>query len=448
MRIAVIGSGISGLASGFFLRNHADVHLFESAGRIGGHSNTVDAHFGDISVPVDTGFIVYNPLNYPNLMSLFAILSVPHLRTDMSFSVSLGQGELEYEGSIQGLLAQPANLLKKRYWSMLADLIRFYKTAPGRVKDGPVNETLGQFVARQGYGSAFIDDHLVPMGAAIWSASTDSMMNFPVRAFMRFMENHKLLNFIDRPQWRTVAGGSREYVKRIAAHLVDRINLNTNIHHVRRMNGGVMVNIEGQGEIWFDAVVLAAHADQSLALIQDASKDERDILSAFQFQTNCAVLHSDAKLMPKRRGAWAAWNYVSDTLPGQQRVANLGAAGPVFASDLCLTYWMNRLQSIDLAYPLYETLNPVTMPDKKLVHAEFHYRHPVFDDKAIAAQPRLGEIQGKNGLFFAGAWTGFGFHEDGLKSAIAVAKTLGVDIPWPSDVRAYDQTNNLVKGIA
>ena len=448
MRIAVIGSGISGLASAFFLRNHADVHLFESAGRIGGHSNTVDAHFGDVSVPVDTGFIVYNPLNYPNLTSLFAILSVPHLRTDMSFSVSLCQGELEYEGSIQGLLAQPANLLKKRYWSMLADLIRFYKTAPGRVKDGPVNETLGQFVARQGYGSAFIDDHLVPMGAAIWSASTDSMMNFPVRAFMRFMENHKLLNFIDRPQWRTVAGGSREYVKRITAHLVDRINLNTNIRHVRRMNSGVMVNIEGQGEIWFDAVVLAAHADQSLALIQDASKDERDILSAFQFQTNYAVLHSDAKLMPKRRGTWAAWNYVSGSLPGQPRVANLGAAGPAVANDLCLTYWMNRLQSIDLAYPLYETLNPLTLPDEELIHGEFHYRHPVFDQKAIAAQPRLSKIQGKNGLFFAGAWTGFGFHEDGLKSAIAVAKTLGVDIPWPSDVRAYEQTNNSVKGIA
>ena len=448
MRIAVIGAGISGLASGFLLRNYADVYLFESAGRIGGHSNTVDANFGDVSVPVDTGFIVYNPLNYPNLMSLFDILSVPYLRTDMSFSVSLGQGELEYEGSIKGLLAQPANLLKKRYWSMLADLIRFYKTAPGRAMDGPANETLGQFVARQGYGSAFIDDHLVPMGAAIWSASTNSMMNFPVRAFMRFMENHKLLNFYDRPQWRTVAGGSREYVTRIAAHLADRINLNTNIRHLKRTNGGVIVNIEGQGEVWFDAVVLAAHADQSLALIQDASKDERDILSAFQFQSNCAVLHSDAKLMPKRRGAWAAWNYVSNSPPGQPREANLGRSGPSAVNDLCLTYWMNRLQSIDLGYPLYETLNPVTMPDKELIHEEFHYRHPVFDEKAIAAQPRLCKIQGKNGLFFAGAWTGFGFHEDGLKSAIAVAKTLGVDIPWPSDVRAYEQTNNLVKGIA
>ncbi len=448
MRIAVIGSGIAGLASGFLLRNHADVHLFESAGRIGGHSNTVDAKFGDVSVPVDTGFIVYNPLNYPNLMSLFDILSVPYLRTDMSFSVSLGQGELEYEGSIKGLLAQPANLFKKRYWSMLSDLMKFYKTAPGRAMNGPANETLGQFVARQNYGSAFIDDHLVPMGAAIWSASTGSMLNFPVRAFMQFMENHKLLNFIDRPQWRTVAGGSREYVTRISAHLVDQINLNKNIRHLRRTNGGVMINIEGQGEIWFDAVVLAAHADQSLALIQDASKDERDILSAFQFQDNCAVLHSDAKLMPKSRGAWAAWNYVSNRPPGQPRATNLGGPGPATANDLCLTYWMNRLQSIDLAYPLYETLNPLTMPDEELIHGEFHYRHPVFDDKAIAAQPRIGEIQGKNGLFFAGAWTGFGFHEDGLKSAIAVAKTLGVDIPWSSDVRAYEQSKYPVKGIA
>ena len=372
MRTAVIGCGISGLASGFLLRNHADVHLFESAGRLGGHSNTVDANFGDVSVPVDTGFIVYNPFNYPNLTALFSVLSVRNLETDMSFSVSLGHGELEYEGSIKGLLAQPANLLKKRYWSMLADLLRFYKTAPGQAMDGPEDETLGQFVTRQGYGSAFVDDHLVPMGAAIWSASTNSMMNFPVRAFMQFMENHKLLNFIDRPQWRTVAGGSREYVARIATYLVDRINLNTNIRHLRRTNGGVMLNIEGQGEIWFDAVVLAAHADQSLALIQDTSKDERDILSAFQFQNNCAVLHSDARLMPKRRGVWAAWNYVSESPPGQLRGASLGGAGPIIVNDLCLTYWMNRLQSIDLAYPLYETLNPITKPDKELVHGEFH----------------------------------------------------------------------------
>ncbi|MDC1383412.1 FAD-dependent oxidoreductase [Candidatus Puniceispirillum sp.] len=440
MRVAVIGSGISGLASAFLLKNHFDVHLFEKDGRLGGHSNTVDAQFGDVVVPVDTGFIVYNPLNYPNLVSLFDFLSVPSLRTDMSFSVSLNNGQLEYEGSIKGLLAQPSNFLKRRYWSMLYDLVRFYKTAASQVTDGAVDETLGQFVARHGYGAAFINDHLIPMGAAIWSASISSMMDFPVRTFMSFMKNHKLLNFIDRPQWRTVAGGSREYVKRIEAHLTDRIHLNTNIRQIRRLNGGVMIEIEGKGEIWFDAVVMASHADQSLTLIQDASADERDILSSFHFQQNHAVLHSDAKLMPNRQGAWAAWNYIShSSSPTRLRNDNIKGVGLDLANDLCLTYWMNRLQSIDPAYPLYETLNPTTMPDASLIHGEFYYRHPVFDFRAISAQPRLREIQGKNGLFFAGAWTGYGFHEDGLKSAIAVAKTLGVDIPWPSAVKPYER---------
>ena len=448
MRVAVIGSGISGLASAFLLLNHGDVHLFEKSERLGGHSNTVDATFGDVAVPVDTGFIVYNPLNYPNLVSLFNFLSVPSLQTDMSFSVSLDQGQLEYEGSIKGLLAQPSNLLKKRYWSMLFDLVRFYKTASRQAMEGLSDETLGQFVARQGYGSAFINDHLVPMGAAIWSASTSSMMDFPVRAFMSFMENHKLLNFIDRPQWRTVAGGSREYVKRIEAHLTDRIHLNTNIRQIRRSNGGVMIEIVGQGEVWFDAVVMATHADQSLALIQDSSVDERDILGSFQFQQNQAVLHSDARLMPKRRGAWAAWNYVSSSSPKQLRSGNSKGMGPDASNDLCLTYWMNRLQSIDPAYPLYETLNPTVMPDASLIHGEFQYRHPVFNSRAISAQSRLHNIQGKNGLFFAGAWTGYGFHEDGLKSAIAVAKTLGVDIPWPSTVKPYERSLVPSMGIA
>jgi predicted NAD/FAD-binding protein len=450
MRIAVIGSGISGLASAFLLQGHGDVHLFEKAARLGGHSHTVDAIFGDVAVPVDTGFIVYNPLNYPNLIALFDHFSVPNIETDMSFSVSLGGGQMEYEGSIRGLLAQPENLLKGRYWSMLSDLVRFYKTAARQVDSGPDGETLGQFVARQGYGTAFVDDHLVPMGASIWSATSNAMMDFPVRAFMRFMENHKLLNFIDRPQWRTVAGGSREYVNRIAAQLGDRIHLETDIIGLRRANGGVMVNLKGQGDVWFDKVVMAAHADQSLALIDDASPLERELLGAFGFQHNHAVLHSDASLMPKRRGAWAAWNYVSEAAaPASYGVAGgfgQGESSP--PSDLCLTYWMNRLQSIDSAYPLYETLNPVRMPAAALIHGEFYYRHPVFDAKAIAMQPRLAEIQGQNGLFFAGAWTGFGFHEDGLKSAVAIAKTLGVEVPWDTKVAAFPKSSEPMQGIA
>jgi predicted NAD/FAD-binding protein len=328
--------------------------------------------------------------------------------------------------------------------------VRFYKTAARQVDSGPDGETLGQFVARQGYGNAFVDDHLVPMGAAIWSATSNAMMDFPVRAFMRFMENHKLLNFIDRPQWRTVAGGSREYVNRIAAKLGDRIHLETDIIGLRRANGGVMVNLKGQGDVWFDKVVMAAHADQSLALIDDASPLERELLGAFGFQRNHAVLHSDASLMPKRRGAWAAWNYVSEAAaPASHGVAgNTGQGESSPPSDLCLTYWMNRLQSIDPAYPLYETLNPVRMPAAALIHGEFDYRHPVFDAKAIAMQPRLAEIQGQNGLFFAGAWTGFGFHEDGLKSAVAIVKTLGVEVPWDTKVAAFPKSSEPMQGIA
>ncbi len=431
MRIAVIGSGISGLASAFLLRNKAEVHLFESANRLGGHSHTVDAYFGDVTVPVDTGFIVYNPLNYPNLISLFKELNVPTQKSDMSFSVSLGGGAMEYEGSLRGLLVQPTNFIKPRYWSMLSDLIRFYRSAPRYAYDGPDDETLGAFVYRQGYGDAFVRDHLIPMGAAIWSSDTAGMMDFPVRAFIRFMENHKLLNFVDRPQWRTVSGGSREYVKRIAAALSSNIHLATVVTSVRRVQGGVMLAVKGQGDLWFDKVVLAAHADQSLDLLSDAENDERKILSAFRFQQNLAVLHSDPKLMPKRRGAWASWNYMGIT--AQQ-------------NNLCLTYWMNRLQTIALEDPLYETLNPVVMPHPELTHGSFTYSHPIFDTTAIAAQSSLANMQGRGHVFVAGAWTGYGFHEDGLKSAIAIAKTLGATVPWVSDVAAYASNMSKLKG--
>jgi predicted NAD/FAD-binding protein len=423
MRIAVIGSGISGLASAYLLREYAEVHLFETSDRLGGHSHTVDVQFAEKLVPVDTGFIVYNPLNYPNLMALFDELKVPSKDSDMSFSVSLGNGSLEYEGSLKGLLAQPSNFAKRRYWSMLSDIVRFYRTAPQHAYNGPQHETLSEFVKRQAYGEAFVNDHLIPMGAAIWSADIAGMMSFPVRTFMRFMENHKLLNFIDRPQWRTVSGGSREYVNRIGRFVGKNIHLSTDVAAVRRAQGGVMLTIEGQGEVWFDKAVMAAHADQSLALISDAHKQEYEILSAFRFQPNLAVLHSDPRLMPKRKGAWASWNYMGYDA-GQ--------------NELCLTYWMNRLQSLDPACPLFETLNPVLAPRAELTHGSYHYRHPIFDEIAIAAQPKLSQIQGNNHLFFAGAWSGYGFHEDGLKSAVAIAKTIGVEVPWASNVMAYD----------
>jgi predicted NAD/FAD-binding protein len=384
-------------------------------------------------VPVDTGFIVYNPLNYPNLVRLFSHLGVATQDTDMSFAVSLDGGRREYEGSIRGLLAQPANLTQPRYWSMLAELVRFYRSAPRTAYDGPANESLGAFVTRQGYSEAFVADHLLPMGAAIWSCTSGMMLDFPVRSYMRFLENHKLLNFVDRPQWRTVTGGSREYVGRIVKALGPNVHKSTHITGLRRAQGGVVLSIAGQGDVWFDKVILAAHADQSLALITDASDLESEILSSFRFQENRAVLHSDPVLMPKRRSAWGSWNYVT---------------GTDHDGGLCLTYWMNRLQSIDQAYPLYETLNPHIEPDPSLVHGEFSYDHPVFDERAILAQARLPEIQGHDNLFFAGAWTGYGFHEDGLKSAIAIARSLNIEVPWQSDVAAYPMQDEEEREIA
>lgn len=425
MRIAVIGSGISGLGTAYLLNHSADVHLFESDSRLGGHSNTVDADFNGTKVPVDTGFIVFNPLNYPNLVSMFEQLDVPWLDTDMSFSVSLRQGGCEYSGSALGLVAQPANLVRPRFWSMLADLSRFYRTGYNCAFQGPTGETLGEFIAREGYGKPFVEDHLLPMGAAIWSCSATMMRDYPVRSLLQFMENHKLLHLFNRPVWRTVKGGSREYVNRIAASLGGtdggHIHLSSRITGLRREQGGVILSLAGEGDVWFDHVVLAAHADQSLKLISDATIQERAILSQFRFQPNRAVLHSDPSLMPRRRQAWGAWNYIGD---GEDE-------------GLCLTYWMNRLQSIDGAYPLFETLNPHREPRADLVHASFNYSHPVFDTAAIAGQRQLPSIQGSGKLFYAGAWTGHGFHEDGLKSAIAIARSLGVEIPWKTNVAAY-----------
>ena len=254
------------------------------------------------------------------------------------------------------------------------------------------------------------------------------MLDYPVRSLLQFMENHKLLNFIDRPKWRTVKGGSREYVRRIADALGgedgDRIHLGTHITGLRREQGGVILSIAGEGDVWFDKVVMAAHADQSLAMISDATAAEHDILSSFRFQPNRAVLHSDPSLMPKRRGAWGAWNYIG---------------GDGVDESLCLTYWMNKLQSIDNAYPLFETLNPHREPDPALVHGSYSYDHPMFDERAVLAQGRLANIQGTGDLFYAGAWTGHGFHEDGLKSGIAIARTLGVEIPWQTAVEPYLQ---------
>lgn len=415
LNIAIVGSGISGLSAAWLLSHRHRVTLFEADGRIGGHSNAVLAG----GLPVDTGFIVFNEPTYPNLTALFAHLGVETRPTEMSFAVSLDGGRLEYAGTdLGGLFAQKRNLVSARFWSMLRDLERFYRRAP---RDLPHlgGVSLGQYLDRLGIGAAFRDDHLYPMAAAIWSTPVGDIPDYPAAAFVRFCENHGLLKLVGRPVWRTVAGGSREYVKRLIEPFARHIQLGAPVREVRRLDHGVELTVDGQRH-HFDHVVIAAHADQALAMLTDAGAEERQILGAFGYRRNEAVLHADPSLMPRRRRVWSSWNYMSETSPGT-------AAGPA----LSVSYWMNRLQGLDEREPLFVTLNPIREPDPSLIHRREVYHHPVFDKAAGAAQPRLWSLQGVRNTWFCGAYFGAGFHEDGLQAGLAVAEQLGgLRRPW------------------
>lgn len=419
-KIAVVGSGISGLSAAWLLSRTADVVLFETDSRAGGHANTVIARTAGREIAVDTGFIVYNDRNYPNLVALFDHLSVPTLPSSMSFSASLDSGRFEYSGSgLGGLLGQPINAVRPRFWRMVSDILRFYKEAPellGRPELEAVS--LGDYLARSGYGASFVEDHLLPMGAAIWSTTASEMRLYPLHAFIRFFANHGLLQLKDRPRWRTVAGGSREYVKRLLADFRGEVRLESPVISVRRLTIGVeVVDAAGKADR-FDDVVIATHADQALGLLSDADNGEREVLGAFEYTPNVAVLHSDVGLMPKRRKVWSSWNYIAD-------------ADRSGKSALCVTYWMNHLQSLDPAAPLFVTLNPCRTVDEKKIISVFDYTHPLFDLKAIAAQRRLWSLQGRRNTWFCGAYFGSGFHEDGLQAGLAVAEALGgVRRPW------------------
>lgn len=429
MRIAVIGAGISGLGAAWTLRTRHRVTLYESAPRLGGHSNTVDAVVGDRVIPVDTGFIVFNDVNYPNLVELFRALDVATEPSEMSFAVSMRDGALEYSGTdLRGLIAQKRNLLRPRFWRMVADVPRFYAAARAALQDDAVDDalTLGAFLARGRYSDGFLYDHLLPMGAAIWSVPVSEMLDFPLRSFARFFDNHGLLRLTDRPRWRTVSGGSRRYVARIAHALGPHAIRHEAVTAVRRRPSGVEVRDAAGETRLYDQVVLACHADQALRLLADADDAERAILGAVRFQPNRAVLHRDARLMPRRRSVWASWNYLA---PDAEAARAKGEAGAVV-----VTYWMNQLQGLDPTIPLFVTLNPPVEPRLELVHAEFDYDHPVHDRAALAAQAALPTIQGPRGVWFAGAWLGYGFHEDGLRSGLAVARALGAEPPWPCDV--------------
>jgi predicted NAD/FAD-binding protein len=414
MRVAVIGSGISGLAAALRLTPSHRVTLYEAQSRAGGHTNTVDIELDGIRCAVDTGFLVYNERTYPNLIALFSELQVPIAPSDMSFSVSVGPRRIEWCGSnLASVFAQPSNALRPAFWRMLADIVRFNRQASGLAQE-PDNAPrlqvpLSRFLDDEGYSATFRNQYLLPMAAAIWSCPMQTMQQFPLGAFVRFFANHGLLQLTDRPQWFTVAGGARQYVDRILARLSD-VRLGCPVLGIERRGASSVGSVgvrSAQGTEWYDHVVMACHSAQTLRLLNDADPQEREVLSAIPYQPNEAWLHTDQSLMPQRRRAWAAWNYLSD--------------GDLSSPLVFVTYWLNRLQPLPVSRPVFVSLNPLVEPDPAQVIARIAYEHPVFDQGATRAQHKLAQLQGRRNTWFAGAWTGYGFHEDGLKSGLAVA---------------------------
>ncbi|NUU04245.1 NAD(P)/FAD-dependent oxidoreductase [Herbaspirillum robiniae] len=421
-RIAVIGAGIAGLASAYLLGRQHQVVLYEAATTLGGHANTVDIAPEGVPFPVDTGFLVLNDKTYPNLLALFNELKVDTYATDMSFAVSMDEGAFEWAGTnLDTVFAQRKRLLSPAFVGMLRDILRFNRAAHANLalcESRPL--TLRGLLAQGGYGQMFRDAYLLPMAAAIWSSSPADILDFPAAIFLRFCINHGLLQISNRPRWRTVRGGSREYVRRIAATLPD-VRTGCRLASVSRTDNGVVVRSEGGTvrEEVFDAVVFATHAPQTLALLQDVTIEEHEVLAAVRYQANAAWLHSDVGLMPRRGKVWSAWNY-------------LGSRHDDGSRAVCVSYWLNRLQDLPCRSEVILTLNPPQAPAADTVMGRFDYEHPVFDQPAIDAQRRLPSIQGRHRAWFAGAWTGYGFHEDGLKSALRVARDFDVMPAWAS----------------
>ena len=413
-RIAVIGSGISGLSAAYHLRNQADVTLFEAGSYFGGHTHTVDVTLqspqGMVTHGVDTGFLVFNERTYPGLIGLFAELQVQTSTSDMSFSVQTprasGQRAMEWSGSnLNTVFAQRSNLLSPTFLGMLRDVLRFNTLANAladRGQDHALMQPLGEFLETHKFGSAFRHWYLLPMLGCIWSCPTDQMLQFPVATMVRFCHNHGLIQVVNRPQWFTVTGGAKHYVEKLLQH-IPRTHLQTPVQRIERNDVGVRVFTAGGAED-FDGVVLACHANQALSLLAQPTPQEQALLGAIRYHPNKAVLHTDTSVMPKKKLAWAAWNY--------ERATDLGLE----SSRVCLHYWINRLQPLPFSQDVVVSLNPVRAIDPSKVLGEYDYAHPVFDLGAIKAQSQLPRLQGQQNTWYAGAWMGYGFHEDGFKA--------------------------------
>ena len=417
MKIAIIGSGISGLSSALLLSQKHNITLFEIDKRFGGHANTVDITHKQNLISVDTGFIVYNKLNYPNLIGFFDFLKIETINSDMSFAVSARDGQLEYSGSMTGIFAQKRNLFNIKFYKMLKDIIVFFMFGYKYAFQVKENESLGEYVKRCKFSEEFVNDHLIPMSSAIWSCPEREILNFPAKTLLTFFKNHQLINFIFRPKWRTVKGGSKQYVNKVIEKLKknkkNKFVLNSKIKSIFSKNNKIEINLEKNTEI-FDKVIMATHPDQTIKLIKNLDKQSTNILSKFKYQKNTVYLHSDKNLMPKNKKTWSSWNYISSKKEEKSSV----------------TYWMNLLQKINNSLNVFVSLNPYIIPSKSLTYKKIIYEHPIFNSKTNEAQSKMIEIQGKNNIFYAGAWLKYGFHEDGIASAVNISKTLNVAVPW------------------
>jgi predicted NAD/FAD-binding protein len=427
MRVAVIGTGIAGNAAAWALSKRYPLTVYDRGLRPGGHSHTVTINYDGSRIAVDIGFIVYNELNYPDLTALFSHLGVETVESCMSFAVTADAGRFEWKGggenwieTAKGLFAQRRNLLSPSYLWMLRDILTFNQQSVADAAAGNLaGLTLAEYFRQRHFAPRLLTDYLAPMGAAIWSAPSSEIMDFPAENFVAFFSNHRLLQY-DRPVWRTVKGGSARYVEKLTADFRDQIRLGCAVTSIERTPHGVIVNDSHGKTATYDHVVIASHSDQALAMLSDADERERSILGAIGYSPNTVYLHRDIRLMPKRRRAWASWNFL--------RWPREGAA----ETDVSVTYWMNRLQQIDHDKPLFVSLNPPFAPAPELTFGKYICEHPQYNAAAFAAQRRLSEIQGRRHTWFCGAWTGYGFHEDGLRSGLAVAQALGATVPWRS----------------
>jgi len=415
-RVAIIGSGIAGLSTAHFLAPRYTVTLFEANDYLGGHTNTVDIDVDGTSFAVDTGFLVFNNRTYPNLLNLLDELSIPSYPSQMSFSVSLDRGRDEWAGkNLQSVFAQPKQIVSVAHWHMLKQIFRLHREAESYLHElAHTPMILSALLDKYGYGRAIRERYLIPMAASIWSCSRKDVLGFPAASFLRFCTNHGLLQITGRPQWFTVPGGARQYVQAIVKSIPD-VRLSCPVRQLRRLNNHVEV-VTDQSTERFDAVVLATHAPQSLQMLAEPSEAERAVLSAFRFQPNHAILHRDVGFLPKRQALWSAWNFISSQHDHD------------IAQPISVTYLINQLQPLPVNQPIMVTLNPDRTPQG--VFKAFSYQHPVFDQAAIHAQQRLSMLQGQRNTWFAGAWTGYGFHEDGLKSALRVVSDFGCAPKW------------------